>query len=83
MLSVLEKFYASVLPKKEGFQEEKSFLKMLPMLLALVTIQILVLLLGKYLWNSFLVPHVTIVKPVASVLDLFGIMIILNILRIV
>ena len=83
MYNILENFYTNILPKNEGFEEEqKSWTKILPMLLAIVTLQILILFVGKYLWNTYLVEYVTIVKPVDSVLDLFAIMIILNILRI-
>ena len=84
MITALEKFYQSVLPKKEGFGEDKStFMNLLPTILALVTIQLLVLVLGKYLWNTYLVEYVTFVKPVSSVLDLFAIMILLNVMRLV
>lgn len=83
MITALEKFYQSVLPKRETFGEDNSIIDLLPMILALVTIQLLVLLLGKYLWNEYLVKYVSIVKPVSSVLDLFAIMILLNIMRLV
>tara|TARA_A100001011_G_C14280575_1_gene831414 strand:+ start:560 stop:790 length:231 start_codon:yes stop_codon:yes gene_type:complete len=41
---------------------------------------ILVLMFGEYLWNNFLVKAVTVVKPVTSVWQLLGIIILIKLL---
>ena len=81
MIQFLEGFYSQFIPNNENFNvaygggdTKPSFL---PLLFALLTIQILILLFGKYLWNNYLVKYVTIVKPVKSVVDLLAISLIL------
>lgn len=77
MLQILEKFYSKVLVK-ETFEDEKNGVNvpsqqsMVPTILALITILFLQLLLGKYLWNNFLVNAFTIVKPLESIIDLIA-----------
>jgi hypothetical protein len=79
MLQILEKFYSKVLVK-ETFEDDKDAAaapnhvqpSILPSILALATILILQLLLGKYLWNNFLVNAFTIVKPLESIIDLIA-----------
>ncbi len=78
MLNVLEKFYSDVCgsKKKEEFQPNGmptvSGWSSLPMILALVTVLILQLLIGKWLWNTFLVKAVTIVNPLKSAIDVLA-----------
>ena len=72
MITILEKFYSKVLPIREDFKNN-SITTSLPFILAVITTQILLLLLGKFLWNSYLVKSVTIVKPISSVVDLIAI----------
>lgn len=41
----------------------------------LVLVFVLVLVLGKWLWNDFLVKHITVLKPVKTVWQLVAIMV--------
>ena len=61
MISLFEKFYSSCMKdENEHFQNKGGLRSMLPLLLAVVTVEILLLLVGKFLWNNYLVPAVTI-----------------------
>ena len=51
------------------------------MLVFLVVWVALVLLLGQYLWNNVLCPHVTFCKPVKSVWMILGLVVLLDILK--
>ena len=75
MLQILEKFYSKILPIREDFHNEKkiNMSNALPFVLAIITSQIILLMLGKFLWNNYLVKNVTIVKPINSVIDLLAI----------
>jgi hypothetical protein len=42
-------------------------------LISLVIVYIVLLLVGKFLWNEYLVKYVTIVKPIPSVIELLAI----------
>ncbi len=81
MLNVLEKFYSDVCgsKKKEEFQPGymmgngiQSSWSSLPMILALVTVLILQLLIGKWLWNNYLVKAFTVVNPLKSAIDVLA-----------
>jgi hypothetical protein len=82
MLNVLEKFYSDVCgsKKKEGFQPgdmmgqgmQPTTWSSLPMILALVTVLILQLLIGKWLWNNYLVKAFTVVNPLKSAIDVLA-----------
>ena len=83
MINVLEKFFANALSKVEPFTEEKNAnngKSVIPILLAVVLTEILLLLIGKHLWNNYLVNAVTIVKPIDSVFQLFAIGILIRLL---
>ena len=54
--------------------------KIIPAILAMITVQILLLFFGKYLWNNYLVKKVTGIKPLESVLELLAISILLKLL---
>jgi len=54
---------------------------MIRYLIVMAIVLILLLLLGKYLWNHSLVPHVTILRPMESIWPLLGIMILISILH--
>tara|TARA_Y100000992_G_C21009352_1_gene370322 strand:+ start:118 stop:360 length:243 start_codon:yes stop_codon:yes gene_type:complete len=71
MIRVLEKFYSNILPEKENFDGRK--IDTLPLFLAVITIYLLLLIFGKFLWNEYLVKYVTIVKPIESIVDLLAI----------
>lgn len=58
----------------EGFQTMNQPLNgALPMLLAIVVVLLLQLFIGKWLWNSFLVPAVSAVNPLKSIWDILAI----------
>jgi|TARA_B100000925_G_scaffold89680_1_gene64859 hypothetical protein len=83
MINVLEKFFANALSKVEPFTEEKNTnngKSVIPILLAVILTEILLLLIGKHLWNNYLVNAVTIVKPIDSVFQLFAIGILIRLL---
>jgi hypothetical protein len=90
MIRVIEKFYdcgiaAAVDKKKEGFEgqlEQPSPMRaIIPTILSLITILILQLLVGKWLWNTFLVKALSIVNPLESVWQLLGISFLLCLLK--
>ncbi len=77
MLGVLERFYSATcgMKKKEEFETMNSSMNGwsgLPLILALVTLLILQLLIGKWLWNNFLVKAVTVVNPLKSAIDVLA-----------
>ena len=83
MINVLEKFFANALSKVEPFTEEKNTnngKSVIPILLAVILTEILLLLIGKHLCNNYLVNAVTIVKPIDSVFQLFAIGILIRLL---
>ena len=57
MIKLLEQFYSRAMQSTEGFDSRKksSFMSILPLLLAVITVEVLVLLVGKFLWNNYLV----------------------------
>ena len=81
MISLFERFYSSCMnDENEHFQNKGGLRSMLPLLLAVVTVEILLLLVGKFLWNNYLVPAVTIVNPIDSIVNLFAITVLLRLL---
>lgn len=62
---------------KESFEDVKdaSTGEVIVALLLLIIIVVITLLIGKWLWNSVLCKHITIVKPVDSVLTVLLVMI--------
>jgi len=75
MIKLLEGFYSQFIPSREEFNSDKSLF--LPLILAVLTVQILILIFGKFLWNNYLVKYVNIFNPVESVVDLLAISLIL------
>jgi len=55
--------------------------ELIKMIVINVLVILLVLLLGKWLWNKALVPHVTILRPLETVWPLLGIVVLLSILH--
>ena len=49
-------------------------------LISIILSQILLLLFGKWLWNSFLVPVIPNIKPLQSIGHLFGLSILIKLL---
>lgn len=81
MIRFFEKLLAALIPgykeatdeTTEHFEGGSAFLKLLPMILSIIISQVLLLLLGKFLWNKYLVNAIEVVNPIESVLQLFGI----------
>ena len=80
MISVLEKFYSACLGDKEHFEGNSRLRQVLPLILSVITVEILLLLVGKYLWNNYLVGAITFVNPINSVVQLFAITVLLRLL---
>ena len=83
---MLENFYTRILQNNERFTQhgsangEENTLGMLPAILAMITIDIILLLIGKFLWNGYLAPAVTAINPIGSFIDLLAIKILLRLL---
>lgn len=81
MINTFEKFYGYLLnDQRENFEDGSKSRNMLPLILAVITVEILLLLLGRFLWNNYLVGAVTILKPIDSIIQLFAITILLRLL---
>jgi hypothetical protein len=75
MLRILETFYAKMSPEAEGFNQSY-----VPLLFALITVVILQLLLGKYLWNNFLVRLIPTIQPAKGVVDILAIALLVHLI---
>jgi hypothetical protein len=64
---------------RENFEGSRS-VNYLAMLLAILLWLAVLLLVAQYLWNGVLVKLVTVVKPVTSVFQLLGLVILMEIL---
>ena len=73
-----ETFQTVLNGNREGFNNNTD--NILAMLLVLLLWLALLLLISKYLWNEVLVKLVTVVKPATSVLQLLGLVILLEIM---
>ena len=82
MINILEQFYSRILHNNEDFKSGPTPRTdtLLPMILAVLTVEILLLVLGKFLWNNYLVKSVTIVNPINSIVELFAISFLLRLL---
>ena len=82
VLQELKDLYNSMLQgddKKETFGDAKTVSR-LALLLALITIIILQLFVGKYLWNNFLTRLVPVVQPAEGMVDILAISILFRLL---
>lgn len=83
MLGLCQRFCAEAFKactcSTETFQDaqekKKSTVNALVSLAFLVLVFTLVLVLGKWLWNDFLVKHITVLRPVKTVWQLVAIMV--------
>tara|TARA_B100000575_G_scaffold182798_1_gene146900 strand:- start:5110 stop:5370 length:261 start_codon:yes stop_codon:yes gene_type:complete len=84
MPNLLENFYANLLQTNEHFDQNESngpsIRNLLPTLLAIITVDILLLIFGKYLWNTYLVQASSSFNPIKSIIDLLAIKILLRLL---
>lgn len=72
MLKTVENFINACVNNREGFGSERMRTSVIA-LVSFVIVELLVLLLGQWLWNSALVDLVTIVRPVTSMWRLLGV----------
>ena len=79
MRKILETFYSNILPVREDFKGKHSNI-LIAAILANITALVILLVLGKFLWNNYLTKMVTIVNPVESVFDLLALSILINLL---
>lgn len=93
MIRVIEKFYdcgisAAIEKKNEGFSNGEAIPEsqgpiraIIPTILSLITVLLLQLIVGKWLWNTFLVKAISIVNPLESVWQLLGVSFLLCLLK--
>ena len=77
MLNILEKCVSGLMPAVEGF-EDNPLAKSLPLIISVVVSQIVLLLVGKFLWNRYLVKAVSFAKPITSIVQLFAVSVLLR-----
>ena len=72
----------NILPIKEDFKGNKNFNSnlLIAAVLANLTALVILLILGKFLWNNYLTKMVTVVNPIDSVFDLLALSILINLL---
>ena len=80
MINTFEKFYSACLGDTEYFEGSQKMRELVPLILAVITVEIILLLLGKFLWNNYLVGALTFVKPIDSIIQLFAITVLLRLL---
>jgi hypothetical protein len=92
MFSALEKLFSAIypLPEQVGAMKTEDGItvnvtrmrnpSLMPFFLAMVSVVLLQLLVGKYLWNSFLTRLVPSIQPVAGIVDVLAISILLKLL---
>jgi hypothetical protein len=71
MFNILESFYSKVVSEEEGFTDRNY--SWLPLMLALITLILLQLLLGKVLWNNYLVRLIPAIQPARGIIDILAI----------
>lgn len=82
MRKFLETFYSNVLPVREDFKGKKDLNSnaLIALVLANITALVILLVLGKFLWNNYLTKMVNIVNPIDSVFDLLALSVLINLL---
>ena len=75
MFSAFNALYSKMSPQQEGFSQD-----MFPVFLALITVVILQLLLGKFLWNNYLTRLVPVINPVTGLVDIIAISFLIRLL---
>lgn len=80
LFSVAKEGFECVLsPSKEGFTDSNTTAKYVAIFLALLLWLAILLVVAQYLWNEVLCKLTTIVKPVTSVFQILGLVILLQI----
>jgi hypothetical protein len=77
MSSIIEKFVLAGLQNTENFGGGRGSMpsstgEALASLISLVIVYLILLLVGKFLWNEYLVKYVTIVKPIPGIVELLA-----------
>ena len=80
MINTFERFYSACLGDTEYFEGNTKLRQMIPFVLSVITVEIILLLLGKFLWNNYLVSALTFVRPLDSIIQLFAITVLLRLL---
>ncbi len=70
MFNVLESFYSKMVSNKEGFND-RSY-SWFPIMLALLTVIILQLILGQFLWNNYLIKLIPSIQPTRGIVDILA-----------
>ena len=82
LFSVAKEGFECVLsPSKEGFTDSVTTAKYVAIFLALLLWLAVLLVVAQYLWNEVLCKLTTIVKPVSSVFQILGLVILLEIIH--
>lgn len=71
MFNLLESFYGKVVSQHEEGFSQKNY-SWIPIVLALITLIILQLLLGKFLWNNYLIRLIPTIQPVRGIIDILA-----------
>ena len=72
--------------QKEHFKSDKnivdniSYYQMISFLITFFITQLILLLIGKFLWNNYLVNITTVVKPVKNITEILAISVLFNLL---
>ena len=74
----------NLMNKREGFQEDGSQpgIFIASSLIAFIITQLLLVFIGKYIWNTYLVNSVTFAKPLQSGFQLFALSMLIQLLSI-
>ena len=72
MLKTVENFINACVNNREGFDSERMRTSVIA-LVSFVVVELLVLLLGQWLWNNSLTNLVTVVRPVSNMWHLLGV----------
>jgi hypothetical protein len=84
MRNVIENFVKAAVNEVEKFggarttTQSTSTTEAFASLVGLVIVYIILLLVGKFLWNEYLVKYVTIVKPLPGIVELMAISVLLR-----
>lgn len=78
-----ESFTSMMVNENESFentQKKIGFASLLAIFIVIALYLLLLLLVGKYLWNEFGAKYLTIFKPVSSILDILALMVLFNLI---
>ena len=74
-----EKFQNAVNPTMDNIRRMSKY-QLISLFVTLIIVQILLLLVGKWLWNNFLVKVTDAIKPVPNIWTIFGISILFKLI---